>query len=273
MLVHREHRETFLFNSFHGEFCDSAYIKHMYSATFDNSDNGRAWQKSELELVAVAEGGRPFVQATYFLEGDGLVILFVYDWLKHIELFIQNEHFPVIDSYIELQVDHIEDVGEQEVKRAELKEYALSVMWPGFQYFFNNLLAGDIGANLRLFKAVRLANPSYIKHTLAARGLAALQQEVRELGVLKTVDDTVIQQLLAELPSYSQKCAEFAGNWLFGAPSTWANITEVKSFKKVARPTVGLEILQFFEDQSDNALIDYVCASLMLKANGREILP
>ena len=90
MLVHREHRETFLFNSFHGEFCDSAYIKHMYSATFDNSDNGRAWQKSELELVAVAEGGRPFVQATYFLEGDGLVILFVYDWLKHIELFIQN---------------------------------------------------------------------------------------------------------------------------------------------------------------------------------------
>ena len=90
MLVHREHRETFLFNSFHGEFCDSAYIKHMYSATFDNSDNGRAWQKSELELVAVAEGGRPFVQATYFLEDEGLVILFVYDWLKHIELFIQN---------------------------------------------------------------------------------------------------------------------------------------------------------------------------------------
>ena len=85
----------------------------------------------------------------------------------------------------------------------------------------------------------------------------------------------------------------------------------MKSFKKVVRPTVGLKILQFFEDQSDNfptwaavvedimalapssapvervfsvlrnkfdknsmnALIDYVCASLMLKANGREILP
>ena len=26
MLVHREHRETFLFNSFHEEFCDSAYV-------------------------------------------------------------------------------------------------------------------------------------------------------------------------------------------------------------------------------------------------------
>ena len=259
----------------------------------------------------MVEGGRPFVQATYFLEGDKLVILYVYDWLSHIQAFIENEHFPLIDSYIGAQVEDIEDVVEMELKRAELKMHAAAVLTPGFAYFYNNLMAGDVGANIELFKAVCLANPSYIKYILPAVGLAESQEVVRELTVLKCVDEARVEKLIAELPSYVQKCTEFSGNWLFRAPRGWETLDQVKSFKKVARPKVGLEILGFYDAHGDSfpnwcdlaedifllapssaavervfsflrdkfdkksfsSLIDYICTSLMLKSNGREIVP
>ena len=45
----------------------------MYEFTFDNQDDGEAWELAELELVCCVEAGRPFVQASYFLEEDGLI--------------------------------------------------------------------------------------------------------------------------------------------------------------------------------------------------------
>ena len=61
-------------------------------------------------------------------EGAGLVMLYVYDWLSHIQAFIENEHFPLIDSYIGAQVEDIEDVVEMELQRAELKMHAAAVL-------------------------------------------------------------------------------------------------------------------------------------------------
>ena len=186
--------------------------------------------------------------------------------------------------------------------------HAAAVLTPGFAYFYNNLMAGDVGANIDLFKAVRLANPSYI---LSGVGPAVLEEVVRELTALKCVDEARVEKLIAELPSYVQKCTEFSGNWLFRAPRGWETFDEVKSFKKVARPKVGLEILAFYDTHGDTfpnwcdlaqdifllapssaaverdfsflrnkfdkksfaSLIDYICASLMLKSNGREIVP
>ena len=79
MFVHCNHRDNFILEGFFGEFSKSAYVKNLYEYTHGAIDDGVNWTLAELELVAVAEGARPFVQATYCLEGDGLCIVYVYD--------------------------------------------------------------------------------------------------------------------------------------------------------------------------------------------------
>ena len=75
MLEHTQHRKEFVNTAIERNFADSAYMTNFYSLTFGNIDDGRKWMLSELELVALVEGGKVFVQATYFLEGDGLVTM------------------------------------------------------------------------------------------------------------------------------------------------------------------------------------------------------
>ena len=47
------------FEAYHGDLKDSACIKHLYASTYDDVD-GETWSNSELELLAVLKGGRPF---------------------------------------------------------------------------------------------------------------------------------------------------------------------------------------------------------------------
>ena len=47
-----------------------------------------------MELVAVIDGGRPFVTNTYTLEGDGPLVLSVYDKLQEIVESTGDMHFP-----------------------------------------------------------------------------------------------------------------------------------------------------------------------------------
>ena len=132
--------------------------------------------------------------------------------------YFKNAHYPITDKHIDSLVCDIEDDMERDIERAILKEHTLAVVEPGFVYFKKNVLAGHVGANLELFKAVRVANPAYVKHTLVSRGLEGLQQDVRSLSVLKCVTEQNINSLLAKLPVYSQACTDFAGEWLFTPP-------------------------------------------------------
>ena len=249
-----------------------------------------------------------FVQGTYFLEGDGLTIMYTYDFIKHIEQVIHNDHFPVLDEYIETLVSDIEDVNERDIERDILKGHALDVLKPGHAYFARNVLNGDVGANLAMFKAMRLANPAYVKSRFVIGGLEVIKEETNTLSVLKCVDAQMTAALIAELPAFSQACNDFSGEWLFRAPRPWASLADIKSFKKQNSEIVGLPILNFFkmhsvsfptwallaeeifilslssaavervfsllrdkfDSQSIQSLIDYITASLMLRANKRE---
>ena len=150
-----------------------------------------------------------------------------------------------------------------------------------------------------------------MKHVLAARGIDALKAEVQTLLVMKCVNQERIEALVSELPAYTHSCTDYAGQWLFRAPSPWTTLAEVKSFKKARSDPVGLPILEFFRNYSTSfpawaelaedifilspssaavervfsvlrdkfdsktlqALVDYITASLMLRANEREIVP
>ena len=309
MFLHQSERDAYVMQGIHGEFKNSAYLKTINSRTFDNNDHGLTWKLAELELLAVVEGAKVFVQGTYFLEGDGLIILYTYDFIKHIEQVIHNDHFAVLDEYIETLVSDIEDVNERDIERDILKGHALDVLKPGHAYFARNVLNGDVGANFAMFKAVRLANPAYVNSRFVIGGLEAIKEETNTLSVLKCVDAQMIAAFIAELPAYSQACNDFSDEWLFRAPRPWASLADIKSFKKQNSEIVGLPILNFFkmhsvsfptwallaeeifilspssaavervfsllrdkfDSQSIQCLIDYITASLLLCANKREL--
>ena len=75
MLVHSDHRDTFILDGYFGTFKDSAYVKNLYNFTLGAENDGFSWSLAELELVAVAEGARAFVQGTSSLEGWSLCII------------------------------------------------------------------------------------------------------------------------------------------------------------------------------------------------------
>ena len=163
---------------------------------------------------------------------------------------------------------------------------------------------------MELFRAVRLANPSHVKQLAQVGGIDLLREEVQSLRVLKHVDDATIQGLLAALPAYMVTASPYAGDWVFHPPSVWANVEEGKSFKKHFHQPLGLEILSFwdtyghdglqrwaklveeiftfapssaavervfsflrykFDKGTHGALIDYIAAAIMLRANGRVV--
>ena len=128
--------------------------------------------------------------------------------IKHIERVVENQHYPLMDEYICHLVEDIEDVTDREQERAIYKAHCLEVIAPGYNYFKNNLLAGDVGACLPLYKAVRLGNPAYVKHALAVRGIDALKAEVHTLLVMKCVNQERIEALLSELPLHVLKVVQ-----------------------------------------------------------------
>ena len=311
MFVHTDLRDTFILDAKHGDLDKSSYVNTYYNFTINSGDEGELWELAELEMCAVVEGGRPLVQATYFLEGDGLCILYCYDWLMHLDTTFNVGYYPLIDEFIAKLVRH-DPEGPQKNRRVEhLKSYAMDVLEEGYRYFRSNVLAGDVGQNLELFRLCRVFNPAYVKEMFTTFGADVLKVEIRGLSIWKHITAADINQLLATLPEYIQVCTQYAGDWLFKAPSTWATFQDVKSFKKKTGAKVGLDIMTFFEhhqqsiqhwaamaaevflhapssaavervfsflrDKFDKgslgSLIDYIETSLMLKANGSEVDP
>ena len=66
MFLHQSERDAYVMQSIHGEFKNSAYLKTINSRTFDNNDHGLTWKLAELELLAVVEVAKMFVQGIYF---------------------------------------------------------------------------------------------------------------------------------------------------------------------------------------------------------------
>ena len=162
---------------------------------------------------------------------------------------------------------------------------------------------------MELFRAGRLANPSNVKQLAQVGGIELLQEEVQSLRVLKHVDDATIKGLLSELPAYMVTASQYAGDWVFH-PTVWANVEEGQSFKKHFHQPLGLEILTFwdtyghdglqrraklveeififalssaagervfsfllykFDKGTHGALIDYIAAAILLRANGQVV--
>ena len=94
-----------------------------------------------MELAAVIDGGKPFVKATYILEGDGLPVISAYSTLQALSTAAAQRSYPNVAA----QVHALAASAEEE---AALQQYACSCVGPGIDYFLQKF-------NLQLYKVVR----------------------------------------------------------------------------------------------------------------------
>ena len=104
----------------------------------------------KVEMAAIVDVGKQFIQATYKLEGNEPLVLYCYEYIEAFAHAIQACHFPDTDAVIR------EPGGQPAHFASQL--YAESCVQPGFDYFFSRF-HGELGSTLAAFKAARLFLP------------------------------------------------------------------------------------------------------------------
>ena len=145
----------------------------------------------KLELAITIDVGEHFVKATYFLEGDGPLVLSCYEKLNAVAQACQAPHFPNVHA---VAAAIAEENPAQNV--AALEQQAKACVQPAIDWFlrkFNVQLWNTVSA----FKAARYMCP------VSVQWLKPTQQSVEALRIFPFLDDDgIINGLKAELPAY-----------------------------------------------------------------------
>ena len=87
----------------------------------------------KVELAVIVDKGKQFVQATYNLKGESLLVLHCYEQIKATFNTIQVQHFPNIDAVMR----QLSELTMQPSHTAqEWKTYAQGCVQPGFDYLY-----------------------------------------------------------------------------------------------------------------------------------------
>ena len=223
----------------------------------------------KVEMAAVVDAGKQFVQATYNLEGNGPLVLYCYEQIEASAHAIQVRHFSNTDAVIrELSVGQPAHVAPQ------LKVYAENCVQPGFDYFLSRF-HGELGGTLAAFKAARLFLPHKV---------CELQPDASSVDSLTAFpflrNEALLSAMKSELPSYLASASGVAPDidpvswWKHHSAdlSHWASAVRlvllILPSSAEAERVFSLLTCSFGLNQ-DSALRDYVEVSLMLQYNCR----
>lgn len=179
--------------------CSPSARQHLLDILTDNHQAvPNSNEVFRMELAAAIDGGRPFVMTTYTLEGDGPLVLTVYDRLQEIIASTTDIHFPNIMAVAKSIAPN------NQARQQELITAAEQCVQPALNYFrlrFSHQ-DGDLRYLVEIYKGARLGNPSFVRDTNPAM---ASVDNLRELPFLNR--DETIDSLKVELPVYKAACA------------------------------------------------------------------
>lgn len=224
----------------------------------------------QMELAVTVEFSRPFVQATYNLEGDGPLCLIAYDTVSSLIHFVTNPHLPSTKALAQRLGG-----GNEQHQQAWLN-FAEARLPAPTEYFRARFAEGGILWPLvQAFKAARLLDPRKV------RDMVPTLDAVDDLQAFPFIGGAEIEQMKAELPRYIAACEDVADvcdplvwwkNHSDDHP-TWSTI-----FRKIllVQPSSAaaervFSILQSsFSKLQESSLEDYVESSVMLQYNNRK---
>ena len=264
--------------------------------------------EAHLQLAAIVDFGKQFVQRLYMLEGDGFTFLDAFELLAQIETWIGAPVFSACERVIAEDVS-TKFAGVDEMRRRELRaeraeklmQFCKAVIAPGIAGFrkrFGNIREakdGQLSSLVEFYKRARLLNP----YTCGLMNPNA--DSVRKLAAsfpLLRRDAGRVERLVAELPVYVSLCLPLR---LPDKPDTPKDLTFQKHrdthiaqffasnkaqipefyslFKDCALVTAssaGAERVfslfsNTFGDQQTRSLEDYIETTLMLQYRVREL--
>ena len=142
----------------------------------------------EIELAAIIDAVKHFIQATYYLEGDGLVFS-CYERLSALAHAIVIESYPNTEAKARQHSRGNIDLYNQLVAQAK------ACINPGFRFYQQKSSVQFLNIVLA-FKAARLCCPVQVQ---ALRPTAASVQELKQFSF---ITDVQVVQLVEELPNY-----------------------------------------------------------------------
>ena len=228
-------------------------------------DNARNKTVLMLELAITIDAGRPFVELTYNLEGDGPLAFTCYEEVEKLCGAIRISHFPNLTRI----ADDLS--GGQASVAQQYLQYGRSCVQPGFDYIqdkFNSALKPAV----MFFKAARLFNPHRV------RDLNPDSTALDSMSAFPFLNSTDISNLKVELPQYLARAEDITSSlcplvwWSRNAPDlpNWAGVCRkvllVQPSSACAERVFSI-LNESFSDRQDSSLQDYVETSLMLQFN------
>ena len=223
----------------------------------------------QIELASVVDFGKPFVTATYNLEGDGPLALSCFEVIEEVRAAISTGYTPNVDGVARKISESTPDPAQV---LPHLKAYARQCVQPGLDYF-----EMQISTNLRdavsAFKAARLFSPQKV-HTM--QPTATTIDSLSIFPFLNKVE--TLSGLKEELPSYIAKCTDVSSSispvdwWKLNSGSLpkWSSaarkILLVQPSSAAAERVFSL-LKASFSEQQQHSLNDYVETSVMLQYN------
>ena len=231
-------------------------------------DDPQSCQDLRLELAALVDAEVHFVNATYYLEGDGPLIFTCYERLSAVTRAVAVGNYPNTTAVAR------EIAGGNAVLCNQLMAQAKACIQPGFQ-FYHQKFSVQFHGTVRAFKAARLCCPVQGQ---ALNPTAASLEELRNFPFAN--DDATIANLAQELPLYlaasdgvTVTCEDDKLTWWANHKDTlphWSSL--VKKLLLIQPSSASAErvfslLTNTFGSQQESALQDYLEASVMLRYN------
>ena len=143
----------------------------------------------DIELADMIDAGKHFVQATFYLEGDGPLVFTCYERLSALAHAIATESYPNTEAKAR------QHAGRNMALYNQIVAQAKACINPGFR-FYQQKFSVQFHNIVRAFKAARLCCPIQVQ---ALHPTAASVQELKQFSF---ITDAEVVQLVEELPNY-----------------------------------------------------------------------
>ena len=178
-------------------------------------------------MAAIVEYARPFVKATYFLEGDGFLSPFVYDTIMDLQMWCDTWGPEVAQHTTAVALHRCDDDA---ARAAVLVQAAVDKMQVGIDYFYWRFIQEGcvMEPTLRMYKACRFFDPFRV-HLLRAREGAA--EPIADLHHIPCIQNRPIlhQRLIQEATIYRRLGQEVLDSL---EPSDRKDYDRLQFFKK-----------------------------------------
>ena len=220
----------------------------------------------KVELAAVIDAGKPFVQATYKLEGDGPVAVECYEIISSLSVSIRMENYPNVQGVVKSIAKGKTDVQQRWMR------FVNACIKPALDYYKEHLKADLMNIPMKAFKAARLFSPHIVqKIKPECTGLT-------DLLSFPFITESALTALKEEFPKYAAIAEDVSDE--FTVLEFWkSNSKELPKWGEAAsrvllcQPSSAAAERVFsimnhsFGDQQLSSLEDYLEASVMMQYN------